>query len=230
MQPKLRHDSPVQRRQEVNTITDNSILIEEARMALREMRRQGCDAQEGLETIDSYVNRIRAVSISDLVNYVIENRLTDVQRQTLRDYWFEGITPSETAQKLGIAVRTVYSARAKAQQVLKDYLEPLIMYLRSLPSADVMPAVICESRDILRAKKSSHNNLDTALENIRLSFGAETALAAAALGIKEKELIKKEKNNCTPTINELEAYSKAFGTKIILEFDNGNGEIKWKRH
>ena len=93
-----------------------------------------------------------------------------------------------------------------------------------------MPAVISESRDILKAKQSLHNGLDSALENIRLSFGAGTALAAAALGIKEKELIKKEKNNCKPTINELEAYSKAFGTKIILEFDNGNGEIKWKRH
>ena len=214
----------------MNTITDNSILIEEARLALTEMRKQGFDAQEGLETIGSYVNRIRAVSISELMNYVIENRLTEIQQQTLRDYWFNDITPAETAQRLGIAVRTVYASRAKAQQVLKDYLEPLVMYLRNLPSADFMSAVICEAQSILRAKNTSHNSLENALKNIRLSFGAEISLAAKVLGIGENELIKKEKRNCKPTIRELEAYSKAFGTKIILEFDNGNGEIKWKKH
>lgn len=214
----------------MNTITDNSILLEEARLALTEMRKYGFDAYESLEDIDSYVNRIRTVCISDLLNYVIETRLTEVQRETLKDYWFNDITPDETAKRLKISLRSVYSSRTKAQEIIKDYLEPLIMYFRNMPSSDVMPAVISESRSVLKARKAPTQNFDGALENIRLTFGADSALAASALGIKEKELIKKEKEKCEPTLSELKKYSRTFGTKIILEFDNGNGEIKWLKH
>ncbi len=214
----------------MNTITDNSILLTEAEFALKEMKKCGYEADESLETIDSYVNRIRTVSVSRLVNYVIENKLTEIQKCCLKDYWFNDITPAETAQNLSVSVRTVYSSRAKAQNILKEYLEPVIMYLRSLPSADIMPAVIDESRRILKAKSAQGQNFESALKDIRLTFGAETALAAAALGIEEKELIKKEESNSQPTLAELAAYSKAFKTKITLEFNNGNGEIKWKKH
>lgn len=214
----------------MNTITDNSILLDEARLALREMRKFGFDAQESLEGIDSYVNRVRTICISELLDYVIETKLTEIQKHTLKDYWFNDITPDETAEKLGVSLRAVYSSRTKAQAIVKDYLEPLIMYFRNMPSSDVMPAVISESRDVLRAKKAHEHSLDGALEKIRLTFGAETALAASALGINEKELIEKEKSKCEPTLNELKKYSRAFGTKIILEIDNGNGEIKWVKH
>ena len=214
----------------MNTITDNAILLEEARLALREMKKCGLDAEEGLETIDSYINRVRAVCISGLTDYVIETRLTDIQKQTLKDYWFNNIAPDETAKRLGIARRTVYSSRETAQNILKDYLEPLIMYFRNMPSSDVMPAVIEESLAVLKAKNASEHKLGKALEEIRLTFGAETALAAAALGINEKELIKKENSEKEPTLTELKKYSKVFGAKITLEFDNGNGEIKWIKH
>lgn len=214
----------------MNTITDNSILIDEARLALREMRKCGFSAEESLETIDSYVNRIRTLCISELTDYVIENKLTEIQKQALKDYWFNDITPENTAKRLGVALRTVYASRANAQKILKEYLEPLVMYFRSMQSSDVMPAVINESLKILRARKSSGVPFGSALENIRLAFGAETALAASALGIKENELIQKEKSKKEPTLGELQTYSRAFGAKIILEFDNGNGEIKWKKH
>lgn len=214
----------------MNTISDNSILVEEAELALREMRKCGFDAAESLETVDSYVNRIRTVCISGLVDYVIENKLTESQKESLKDFWFNDITPEKTAQRLNVSVRSVYALRKKAQEILKEYLEPLIMYFRNMPSSDVMPAVIGESRAVLRARKTAARDMGDALQNIRLTFGAETALAASALGIKEKELIKKEKSHAAPTIAELEAYSRVFGTKIILEFNNGNGEIKWLKH
>ncbi len=214
----------------MNTISDNSILIEEAKLALREMRKCGFDAEESIETIDSYVNRIRTVCISGLVDYVIENKLTEFQKESLKDFWFNDITPDKTAERLNISVRSVYASRKKAQEILKEYLEPLIMYFRNMPSSDVMPAIINESRSVLRARKKDDCGLGEALMNIRLTFGAETALAAEALGIKEKELIKKEKSHSVPTVAELEAYSKVFDTKIILEFNNGNGEIKWLKH
>lgn len=211
----------------MNTITDNSILVEEARFALREMKKHGFSAEESLETVDSYINRVRAVCIAELMNYVIDTKLTEIQRCALRDFWFNDITPDETAEKTGVSVRTVYASRARAQEILKDYLEPLVMYLRSMPSSDVMPAVIKEGREILRAREQSGSSLGKALESIRLNFGAGTELAASALGIKEKELIKKEKSNVEPTLPELETYSRAFGARIILEFNNGKGEIRW---
>lgn len=211
----------------MNTISDNSILVEEAQFALNAMKNLGFSPEESLETVDSYVNRVRAVCIAELMHYVIETKLTGIQQRSLSDYWFNDKPPDETAEELGVAVRTVYASRAKAQKILKDYLEPLVMYLRSMPSSDVMPAVIKDSRDILRARERRRENLGSALESIRLTFGAGTELAASALGINEKELIKKEKSKCVPTLRELETYSKAFGAKIILEFNNGNGEIKW---
>lgn len=214
----------------MNTITDNSILLDEARLALREMRKYGFDPEESLEGIGSYVNRVRTICVSELIDHVIETRLTEIQKRVIKDYWFNGIAPEDTAKEMNVSRRTVYSSRAKAQDVIKDYLEPLITYFRNLPSSDVMPVVLSEAFTILKAKNASAENLDNALQNIRLTFGAETGLAASALGIKEDELIRKEKTKCEPTLSELKNYSRAFGTKIILEFDNGNGEIKWLKH
>lgn len=214
----------------MNTITDNSILLDEARLALREMRNLGFDPEESLEGIDSYVNRVRTICVSELIDNIIETKLTEMQKRIIKDFWFNDVTPEDIIKSLNISRRTFYSSKAKAQDIIKDYLEPLITYFRNLPSSAVMPAVINESFTVLKANKASAKNIDSALKNIRLTFGAETALAASALGIKEEELIKKENSKKEPTLSELKKYSKAFGTKIILEFDNGNGEIKWLKH
>lgn len=214
----------------MNTITDNSILLDEARLALREMRKMGYTPDESLEGIGSYVNRVRAICVSELIDNVIETRLSELQKRIIRDYWFNDIAPDDIAESLNISRRTFYSSKARAQDVIKDYLEPLITYFRNLPSSDVMPAVLDESFAMLKARKASAENLDSALKNIRLTFGAETGLAASALGIEEEELIKKENSKREPKLSDFKKYSKAFSTKIILEFDNGNGEIKWLKH
>ncbi len=214
----------------MNTITDNSILLEEARTALREMRKYNYDCEESLETLESYVNRVRTVCISKLTDYVIENKLSPVHQQVIKDYWFNNIPPNETAKRLNLSLRGVYSSRTNAQNILKDYLEPLIMYFRNLPSADIMPAVIKESLSVLGTEKRKCSNTGRALESIRLASGAEISLAAKVLNIDEKELVKKEKQHKEPSVSELKKYSKAFGKKIILEIDNGNGEVKWINH
>ncbi len=214
----------------MTTITDNSILLDEAQLALREMRKLGLDAQESLESIDSYVNRVRTVRISGLLSNIIETKLTEIQKQTLKDFWFNDVPPDDTAKRLGVSLRSVYSARTKAQEILKDYLEPLITYLRDMPSSDVMPAVINEARSVLRAENTLPWDFNETLKNIRLTFGAEVPLAASALGISEKELIEKEKLKIEPTLSELKTLSGAFGAKIIVILNNGNGEIKWVKH
>lgn len=214
----------------MNTISDRTISIEEANMALKEMSRQKLNEYESLETIDSYVNRVRTLSLSELVDYVIDTKLTEIQKQIIRDCWFENISPDKTAEKLGISRRAVYLSREKAQEALRDYLEPLIMYFGNLPSADITPAVIDESLAVSKARKKSAVSFGSALKSIRLAFGAGTALAAEALGISEKELIRKEKMKKEPALSELKKLSRAFGAKITLEFNNGNGEIRWVKH
>ena len=67
----------------MKSISDNIISIEEAQTALKCMQKSSLSAKEALETVDEYIERVRAVSMASLTDYIIENRLTPVQREAI---------------------------------------------------------------------------------------------------------------------------------------------------
>ena len=213
----------------MKSISDNIISIEEAQTALKCMQKSSLSADEALETVDEYIERVRAVSMASLTDYIIENRLTPVQREAIKCFWFESANVDDCAARLGIKQRTVYSAKDKAMQIIKEYLEPLVMYFTNLESTDLTVIFAAESLETLKAQKSAVGELPEMLKNIRVSHALSTEKLACALGADENELIKKEQGKRTASIKDIQKYSSIFNIKITMEFEKGDVSLTWKK-
>ncbi len=211
----------------MNSITDNMISLEEARYALQCMNKYSFTAEEALETIDEYVNRVRNVNMAWLANYIIDTKLSEMQRQVIRRCCFDSISVAECAGELGVSLRAVYSARTKAMDIIGEYLEALVMYFRNLPENETVPLFVGQSLKILSAGGKEDSRVGNIIRNIRLSHGVSTQAAAKAVGRSEKDILSFEKGTKSLTLEDLEKYSRAFGVTITVEFDKGNGVIKW---
>lgn len=213
----------------MNSITDNMISLEEARYALQCMKNLSFSVEESLETIDGYIDRVRDVNMAWLTNYVIDTRLSEMQRSVIRRCCFDEISVADCAEELGVSLRAVYSAKAKAMDIIGGYLEPLVMYFRNLSDKEKVPLFVNRSMEILSAQKAAEGKVGNIMKNIRVSQGADISIASKMTGVSEKEIHALEKGMKQPTIEELKKYSQAFGVKITLEIDKGNGELKWKK-
>ncbi len=208
------------------TVTEKIITLEEAQFALKMMEKCSLNSQEAVESIDSYVERIRNISLSQLIERVINSKLTPIQKTIIEDYWFNGIDQAKIAEKLGVSKSAVYSAKTNAQLIIKDYLEPIMTYLTDIADYDTAPVTVY-CFEILKAQKSSSKTFSQLLKNIRLGSAVDTAAAAKALGISEDELEKIEKGQIETTTALIENYSRIFKINITLECSNGEWRLKW---
>ncbi|MBQ7595662.1 MAG: hypothetical protein IJU45_03240, partial [Clostridia bacterium] len=200
--------------------------LEEARFALKMMEKCSLNSQEAIESIVGYVERIRKIRLAELVEYIINTKLTPMQKSIIEDFWFKGIAPEKTARRLGVSLSAVYSAKTKAQLIIRDYLEPLVMYLKDISDCDTAPVTeMCLK--MLRAKKESDNRIGDSLKNIRLCGAVEAALLSKALGISETELNTIENGNKEITTALLEKYSRIFKINIYLQCSDGEWRLKW---
>ena len=211
----------------MNSITDELISLEEARFALNCIRRHGFSTEEALESIDKLVCSKRTVTMAYLVDYLIKNRLTHMQAEVIRLCCLEDISAAEAATRLGMSVRCIYAAKTKAKEILKDYLEVLVMYFKDLETSEMSPLYLDEALDVLKAQKRDKGNIAVLLKDLRLSHAIEAEQCAKFLNISEKKLSDTEQGKRSPTVSEIEKYSRLTGAEIIIKISKGNGEITW---
>lgn len=211
----------------MNSITDELISLEEAKFALDCIRRHGFSTEEALESVDNIVSRKRTVTMAYLVDYLIKNRLTRIQAEVIRLCCLEDISAAEAAARLGTSVRCIYSAKAKAKEILKDYLEILVMYFKDLETSEMAPLFLDEALDVLKAQKRDKGNIAVLLKDLRLSHAIGIEQCAKFLNISEKKLSDTEQGKRSPTISEMQKYSRLTGAEIIIKISKGNGEITW---
>ncbi len=211
----------------MNSITDNLISLEEANYALNSMKKYLFTPREAIESLDDYVNRVRNINMAWLTNHIIETKLSTVQRQIIRKFFFESKSAAECARETGMSLRGVYSARAKGMEIIGDYLEPVLMYFRNLPEKEIMPLFSVEWLKTLKAQNSAGGEICEVLKNLRLADCVDTLNLAKALGTDEKSILSGEKNKRDFTIKEIEKYSLLFGVKITVEFNKGKVNATW---
>lgn len=214
----------------MNTITDNLISLEEARYALRMMKEHSFTVEESLETIDDFTNRVRTVNVAWLINYIIETRLTEMQKEVIRRCYFDSASVAQCAQELGISLRAVYSSREKAMNIIGSYIEPLMMYFTNLPKTDIVPLMAAHSLKILSATEDKTDSINNILKNIRNSQSVSVDSLSKATRIKKEDIQLIEKGKKSVSVENLERYSKAFGVKFTLEIKDGKGELLWQKH
>ncbi len=212
----------------MKNISDEVVSVEEARAALRCMRLCSFDEGEALESVESLIHRIRRVGTARLVEEVIENRLSDTQRQFIKEYWYENKNTAQIARENGVSQANVYRTIARANETIKNFIMPLVMYHSDLTDVKVHPLYFEEIMKISSAMKQKGESISDRLKNLRLSNGVKPEQLAKAVCITPKELEMIENGKKMPTIDLIARYSKVFGIEISLKFEKGKGRYEWK--
>ena len=213
----------------MENISEKVISLEEARTALRCMRLGGLNEEEALECLDSVSERVRKVTLAGLVESIIENNLSDVQREYIKKYWYEQKSTAQIARECGVSQAGVYRTIERANQIIKELMTPVINYHRDLISSDIEPVVLEDSFEICAARKRFGSSLCEALRDMRVSRGIDCKTFANALKISVKELEEIEDGHRIPSIITAMRYSALFGIEIKMTFINGRGNYEWKK-
>ncbi len=209
-------------------ISDEVVSIEEAKAALRCMRLCDFDEVEALESIDSLVGRIRKITTAKLLEQIIETRLSKTQQSFIREYWFNEKNTAQIAREYGVSQANVYRTLTRATETIRELLTPLVMYYNDLNDVTVVPLYVEDAFRVSAAGKLKKTDLASQLKALRVSNSVTAEAAAEAMCITEKMLNEIESGKRTPTVENLERYSKFFGISIDVNFVNGKGRFEWK--
>ncbi|MBQ7548532.1 MAG: transcriptional regulator [Clostridia bacterium] len=213
----------------MNDPQETMISLDEARTALRCMRLSGLSEEEELEDIDDFTQRLRNVTAAGLVGYIIENRLSDTQRLFLKERWFSRKNTAQIAREHGVSQPNVYQTIARAENTVRDYMTPVIMYSRNILDPSIVPINYALLKRIRCAGEPFGGSMCEIIRDIRLSNAVGEEQFCTAVGISRKELEVIEKGKKMPTIPALLACSAVFGAEIRIKLTEGKGDYKWKK-
>ena len=213
----------------MKNISEQVISVEEAEAALRCMRLSGLDEYEALESVEGLVERIRKISTAKLVEDIIETRLTENQRIFVQEYWFSGKNTAQIARERGLSQASVYRTIERANDTIKELLQPLIMYQRDLPDVQVAPLFLGEIMGICSSGASKEGDLGSQLKSIRQSAAVTPEQAAEAMCITVRQLKNIEDGKAEPSLELVQRISAVFGIRFNLEFVNGRRKYEWKK-
>ena len=83
--------------------------------------------------ICSFLSVSRKNMLSRLMRIAIENELDDMQKKIIRLIWYDGLSVTKTAEKLGVNKSTVTRQSHKAYDKLKNSLKYVMMYQVECP-------------------------------------------------------------------------------------------------
>lgn len=213
----------------MKNISDEVISVEEARAALRCMRLCSFDETEALESVESLVHRIRKVGTARLVEEIIEKKLSETQKHFVKEFWFNEKNTAQIARENGVSQANVYRTISRANETIKEFITPLVMYHNDLVITEIEPLYFSEIMNITSASERKGISLSEQLKVIRLSNAVTSEQLAKAVCITVGELEKIENGKKLPSLEILERYSRIFNVEINLKFINGKGRYEWKK-
>jgi len=175
---------------------------------------------EECETPAAYAWRKREVDLSRLLEYAIENELTETERGIVEDKWYNSMSMSQIARNRGISAAAVRSTSERAIAKLERVLKYVVFYQRDLVSETVIPAAVGRARVISSARHMKTEDIGSRIRCLRISRGLTVDLLSSAIGIGDKRIIKIESGNSADSA-EIVAFSEFFGvtTDYILKGD-----------
>lgn len=213
----------------MNNISEKLISVEEAKTALRCMRLSDLSEVEALETLDELAFRLRDVTTSRLVEDIIENSLSEVQRDTMKLHLYEGLNTTQIGERLGVSQASAYNALLRANNAIAKLMTPLIKYQNDICSAEIVPLRMKKLLEICGGRNSSTTEFCLQLRNIRLSNAVSEERLATNLRISQRELSEIESGKKLPSILTATRYSALFDIEIEMNFKNGKGVYNCKK-
>lgn len=213
----------------MKNISDEVLSLEEAKAALRCMRLCSFDEEEALESIDSFVHRIRKVGMAKLVDEIVENHLSSTQKLFFKEYWYNNKNTVQIARENGVSQANVYRTVSRANETVKAMLTPLMMYQHDLSQVNMLPLYAEEIIKISSARQRENRGLNDLLKSIRVANAVTSEDMARAVCITVKELEAIENGKKEPPVTILARYSEIFGIEIEMKINNGKGRYEWRR-
>ncbi|MCQ2485120.1 MAG: helix-turn-helix domain-containing protein [Clostridia bacterium] len=208
--------------------SEKMISLSEAKAALRCMRLGGFNEEEALDCLDETVRRVRTVTTSALVEDIIRDNLSEVQRDYIRKYWYEQKNTSEIARECGVSQASVYRTIERANEIIKDLMTPVMKYRENVKNVGILP-LVQEAVEISAAMNSMTESLCENLRNVRIANALSVERLARALKISAGELEEIESGRKVPSIVTAMRYSAIFGLDITMNFVNGRGYYKCQK-
>lgn len=213
----------------MENVSERLISLEEAKTALKCMRLGGLDEEEALECLDDVCERVRRVTTAALVEDIIENKLSGVQREYIKKYWYEQKNTAQIARESGVSQAGVYRTIERANEIIKELMTPVLSYQKNLLLTEVKPVEFEDALEICSAKNSFTESFCEMLRNLRVAQAIKPETLARALKISQKELEEIESGFRIPSAVTVMRYSALFGMKITMTFINGRGNYKWEK-
>lgn len=207
----------------MHNISEKLISVEEAETALRCMRLSGLSEKEALESLDEFAFRIRDITMSKVVENIIEKELTELQRRVIKLYLYDGMNTVAIGRELNVSQANIHGTLSRANETIMRLMTPLIEYQNDILSAREVPLRVGELEEICAARNSNAREFCTRLRNLRLSFALDEKKLAANLKITQRELSDIETGRKMPSLTTAMRYSALFGAEIEMNFKNGKG-------
>ena len=213
----------------MENVSEKLISLEEAKTALKCMRLGGLNEEEAVESLDSVCERVRKVTTAKLVEDIIENRLSAVQRDYIKKYWYEQKNTAQIARECGVSQAGVYRTIERANEIIRELMTSVINYQKDLIVTEVEPVILEEALEMCSARLSFTSSFCEMLRNLRVSQAIEPDTLARALKISRRELEEIESGYRVPSAVTAMRYSALFGLEINMTFTNGRGKYQWKK-
>ncbi len=176
------------------------------------------------ETPAEYAWRKRDVDMSLLLERAIEDELTEIEKEIVKEYWFDSDSLKVIAERRKIKPPTVKGTLNRAEKKIERALRYVIFYQQGIMSESVVSMVAYRAKLIVSARNSSAKSISERISNLRVSQGLTVEKLQKATGIPQSSLIEVE-NGVVSDISDLVILSEFFGvtTDFILK-----GEINEK--
>ena len=163
------------------------------------------------ETPAEYAWRKRDVDMSVLLEQAIETELSETERNTVRDCWFESMSVAEISSKRGISTSAVSVTLKRAQDKLYRVLGYAVKYQRGLTDETAVPLFIGRARVIASARNFSGKSLAQRVHSLRLSQNLSRKALSEGSSVSEGRIAAIESGKTDPDIRELVALCDFFG-------------------
>lgn len=167
------------------------------------------------ESPAEYAWRKRDVDMALLLERAIADELTETERETVTDYWYNSETVSSIAEKRGINPSSVKRTLSRAEEKLEHMLSYAVYYQRMQKNESIVPLVLGRARVIAAARNVSGGTPGDRIAHLRQSQNLTRETLAPALGISIKRLGQLE-SGAVPDGEELKAVSAFF--KVTSDF------------
>lgn len=166
-----------------------------------------------------YAWRKRSVDLAILLEGAVENELTPLERETIKEYWYNTKSLSRIAAERGIAPSTVSATLERAQGKLKKVLGYAVRYQHDVNSESIIPLALGRARVIAAARNAVGGTSALRIMRLRQSQNLSREALSKAIAISPSRLERIENAKASPDSEELIALSEFFAvsTDFILK-------------